>query len=136
MGRAGFGLVVNDKNDILLIRHDHGRRKGKWGLPGGRPKSGEGRRDAAIRETDKSVGIKFTTNRLYYENRHRAQVWLGKPKASWLPWNSKEPKDSRPGVSWFSIDKLPDDDSLAFAVDVRTVEKWASENSKSRRVRY
>ena len=34
------------------------------------------------------------------------------------------------------MDKLPDDDSLAFALDVRTVEKWASENPGSRRASY
>ena len=133
MGRAGFGLVVNDKNEILLIRHRGGRRKGKWGLPGGRPRRGEGREDAAIRETHKATGIKFTPDRLYYESRHRAKVWVGKPKTGWL---SNLSINLSRGASWFPIDKLPDDDSLAFALDVRTVEKWASENTGSRRASY
>ena len=133
MGRAGFGLVVNDKNEILLIRHSGGRRKGKWGLPGGRPRRGEGREDAAIRETHKATGIKFTPDRLYYENRHRAKVWIGKAKTGWL---SNLSINLSGGASWFPIDKLPDDDSLAFALDVRTVEKWASENTGSRRASY
>ena len=136
LDRVGFGLMVNHNNEILLVRQSRGRRKGKWGLPGGRPKSGESRRDAAIRETRKSTGVRFTTARLYYENRHRAEIWLGKPKTNWLPWNSNKSDYDRPGVKWFSICELPDDDSLAFAVDVRTVEKWASENPRSRRVRY
>ena len=80
MGRVGFGLVVNDKKEILLTRHDHGRRKGKWGLPGGRPRRNEGRKDAATREVRKTTGINFSADRLYYENRHRAKVWIGKPK--------------------------------------------------------
>ena len=126
LGRVGFGLVVNDKNEILLVQQKHGRRKGKWGLPGGRPKSGEGRRDAAIKETRKSTGITFTADRLYYENRHQARIWLGISRHG----------NTLPSASWFPIDELPDDDSLAFAVDVRTVEKWASENPGSRRVRY
>ena len=133
MGRVGFGLVVNDKNEILLIRHDHGGRKGRWGLPGGRPRRNEGRKDAATREIRKATGIKFSADRLYYENRHRAKVWTGKPKTGWLSSRSINLKDNS---SWFPIDKLPDDDSLAFALDVRTVEKWASENPGSCRVRY
>ena len=126
LGRVGFGLVVNDKNEILLIRQSHGRRKGKWSLPGGRPRSGERRRDAAIRETRRSTGITFTADRLYYENRHSAKIWLGRPGHG----------NTLPGSAWFPIHKLPDDDSLAFAMDVRTVEKWASENAGSRRVSY
>lgn len=126
LGRVGFGLVVNDNNEILLIRQVGGRRKGKWSLPGGRPQSGESRRDAAVRETRKSTGIRFTVDRLYYENRHSAKIWQGRPRYG----------NTLPGASWFPIDKLPGDDSLAFAIDVRTIEKWASENRGSRRVSY
>ena len=133
LGRVGFGLVVNDNNEILLIQQVSGRRKGKWSLPGGRPRPNEGRKDAAAREIRKATGISFSADRLYYENRHRAKVWIGKPKKGWLSNRSVNLKDN---ASWFPIDKLPDDDSLAFAVDVRTVEKWASENPGSRRVRY
>ena len=35
-----------------------------------------------------------------------------------------------PGGSLFP--DLPSDENLAFAVDVRTIEKWASENGGSR----
>ena len=93
----------------------------------------EGRQDAATREIRKAAGIKFAADRLYYENRHRAKVWIGKPKTGWLSNLSANLKDN---ASWFPIDKLPDDDSLAFAADVRTIEKWASENPASRRVSY
>ncbi len=136
MGRAGFGLVVNDKNEILLIRHSGGRRAGKWGLPGGRPKSGEGRRDTAIREVNKVAEIKIIADHLYYENSHRAKIWLGKSKGGLISWASTHLKGGHSKVSWFPIDRLPDDDSLAFAIDVRTIEKWASENPGSHRVRY
>ncbi|MCY4652042.1 MAG: NUDIX domain-containing protein, partial [Dehalococcoidia bacterium] len=133
LGKVGFGLVVNRKKEILLIRQGGGRRKDKWSLPGGRPRRNEGRQDAAVREIRNATGIKFSADRLYYENRHRAKVWIGKHKTGWLPNLSINLKAN---ASWFPIDKLPDDDSLAFAVDVRTVQKWASENPRSRRVSY
>ena len=136
MSRAGFVLVVSNKNEILLIQHGRGRRKGKWGLPGGVPRSKESRYDAAMRETHKATSVRFNIDRLYYENRHRAKVWIGKLKRSWSPWASNQPEGGQAKSRWFPIDELPDDDSLAFAVDVRTVEKWASENPGSRRVSY
>ena len=125
MDRAGFGLVVNNKDEILLVQRQRGSRAGKWSIPGGNAKSGEGHREAAVRETRNATGVHFTPDSLYLENRHRARVWLGRP-------------GSPPGKSfnsrWFPIDQLPDDDSLGFAIDVRTIEKWASEHIESRRL--
>ena len=134
MDRAGFGLVVNSKNEILLVRHGQGIRKGKWGLPGGRPKSKESRYDAVIRETHKVTGVNLRIIRLYYENRHSAKIWLGKPKGSLFSKFSNSSTGGSAESRWFPIDELPNDDSLAFAIDVRTVEKWASENPGSRHV--
>ena len=127
MVRAGFGLVVNDRREILLVQRSGGRRAGKWTLPGGNAKRGGSRRSAAVLETRRATGMEFTPERLYYENRHQAQIWLGKPPAI-LP--------GRFDGHWFPLDALPDDDSLAFAVDVRTIEKWAAENSGSGRTHH
>ena len=125
MGRAGFGLVLNDSNEVLLIQLKGGRRAGKWSLPGGNAERGKSRRSAAVTGTQKATGIEFTPERLYYENRHDAQIWLGSPPA-------RSPRNF--SGRWFPLAELPDDDSLAFAIDVRTIEKWASENSGSRRI--
>ncbi len=51
MVRAGFGLVVNDRKEVLLVQRSRSRRAGKWTLPGGNAKSGRSRRDAAVWET-------------------------------------------------------------------------------------
>ena len=126
MRRAGFALAANEKNEILLIQRKRGRRTGKWSLPGGNPQKGQSRLDAAVRESLKS-GAVFMPERLYYENRHQAKIWLGK-----LHSTEHDEIEGR----WFPVDKLPDDESLAFAVDVRTVEKWSSENNGSRRISY
>ena len=127
MDRAGFGLVVNGKGEILLAQRRGGQRAGKWSIPGGGTRSGERRMDAAIRETRNGTGIVFTPDRLYLQNRYRAKVWLGS-----LSSQRGMSSDSR----WFPIEELPDDDSLGFAIDVSTIEQWASENRGSRRVHY
>ena len=125
MHRAGFGLLVNQHNEVLLVQRQRGLRAGKWSLPGGNAESGERRKDAAIRETQQATGIALTAERLYLENRHHAQVWRGKPLL--------QLEDSFNG-HWFPVDALPNDDSLGFAIDVRTIEKWATENRGSRRI--
>ena len=127
MSRSGFALVVNDQNEVLLIQRRGGSRAGKWSLPGGNAADGRSRRDAAIRETQSATGIEFVPERLYYENRHQAQIWLGKPRLSLLHLIRGR---------WFSHERLPDDDSLGFAIDVRTVDRWTAENGGSSRISY
>ena len=146
MVRSGFGLVVNEGKAILLVRRKSGRRAGRWSLPGGNAERGRSRRSAAVYWTRQATGIEFTPERLYYQNRHDARIWLGRPPAPRKlsgPWfDGKQltsPKPTRRvqvSGRWFPLHELPDDDSLAFAIDVRTIEKWASENSESRRIHY
>ena len=138
LGRAGFGLVVNEGKAVLLIRRKSGRRAGKWSLPGGNAERGKSQRSAAVCGTRQATGIEFTPERLYYENRHDAQIWLGVHPLRLFSgrWFVDLFKSLLGHRRWFPLQELPDDDSLAFAIDVRTIEKWASENSGSRRVYY
>ena len=124
MRRAGYMLLENDGGEILLLRRKSGIRSGKWGLPGG-PAKGYARLVSAKYHTDKQAGIKFSVGRLFYRNRHSAKVWLGRVHGASLP-----PRGGR----WFPIDELPDDDSLAFGLDVRTIEKWAGGSPDSVRI--
>ena len=127
MSKAGFALVVNERNEVLLIQRKRRARAGKWSLPGGNAGNGRSRRDAAVWETQHATGVIFIPDRLYYENRYHAQIWLGSPHARLQgSFNGR----------WFPLDELPDDDSLGFAIDVRTIEKWAAENDGSGRIGY
>ena len=123
MTRAGFVLVVNDRSEILLTRRSGGNRAGKWTLPGDKTKKGESRSNAAKRGAYKATGVRVAIERLYYENRHSARIYLGKLKGDYFG-NS----DAR----WFPPYDLPADRDLAFAVDVRTIEKWARESRITR----
>ena len=127
MRRTGFAIIVNDWNEVLLIHRRRGARKAKWSLPGGYAARGQCRRDAAIKQTHTALGIKFDPERLYYENRHQAQIWLGRLRS---------PLPKLADARWFSTDKLPDDSCLAFAIDVRTIDKWAADNNVSCRICY
>ena len=126
MDKAGFLLVVNDRNEVLMRRRRSGRRAGRWSLPGGEPQPDRSRRDAAVYETRRASGVEVAVKRLYYENKHRAKIWLAAP--------IKSTEYLSNGVAWFPLEALPDDDSVAFAIDVRTIEKWASEHKGSRRI--
>ena len=148
MSRAGFGLVVNEGKAVLLIRRKSGRRAGKWSLPGGNAERGKSRWSAAVYWTRRATGIEFTPERLYYENRHGARIWLGGPPAprkvsgpwfdgkQWTKPARKIPRRVQVTGRWFPLHELPDDNSLAYAIDVRTIEKWASENNGSGRLHY
>lgn len=51
--KAGGGLVLNEKDEILLIF-----RKGKWDLPKGKLDKGERIEDCAVREIEEETGLK------------------------------------------------------------------------------
>ena len=132
---------MNNRNEVLLVQRARGPRAGKWSLPGGNVKHGRGRRDTAVRETLHATGIRFEPHRLYYENRHGARIWFGTPSSPvlrlgplTLPLQKPNGPPGNPNLQWFALDELPDDNDLGFAIDVRTVEKWAAENGVSRRV--
>ena len=124
MGRAGFMLLINDENEVLLMRRKTGRRSGYWSLPGG-PAITYARLVAATNLAEEQTGLECDVGRRFYHNRHSAKVWLGYSEGSTLA-----PRNGR----WFPLDALPDDDSLAYGLDVKTIEKWAAENPGSRRV--
>lgn len=119
MARAGFVLIVNNTNEILLIRRKGGLRPGKWSLPGDSARKGESRSSAAKRGAHKSASTKVAIEGMCYENRHKARIYLGNLQGNY---------SVKPGARWFPIHELPTDKDLAFAVDVRTIDKWASEN--------
>ena len=80
-----FGLVVNDKREILLIQRGYGKYKGKWSLPGGQKDKGESLKCAAVRETLEETGIRMTSDSLYYRNKIGSlETWRGRIKGGHL----------------------------------------------------
>ena len=70
-----FGLVVNERNEILMIQRGYGREKGQWSLPGGQRDKGESLRRTAVRETLEETGIRMSADELYYKSeRHSFEI--------------------------------------------------------------
>lgn len=77
---SAAAIVVNDKNELLLIR---GPRRG-WEMPGGQVEEGESIKDAAIRETFEESGIEIEITGFcgIYQNVSRGicnTLFTGKP---------------------------------------------------------
>lgn len=59
---AVYGIVENDKDEILLLKH---RDKGIWMFPGGQVELGENLIDALLRETREESNMDIAAERLY-----------------------------------------------------------------------
>lgn len=55
------GIVLNEKNEVLLIRHN----KGHWGFPKGHVEAGETEEQTAIREIKEETNIDVIINKDY-----------------------------------------------------------------------
>ena len=129
---GGFGLVVNNRKEILLIQRGYGRHKGKWSLPGGNQDRGETLKQTAIRETKEETNTRMSADELYYIRPGKTEVWRGRRLGGHLKIQKKECLDAK----WFQRDMLPHHTNLAFRFDKRCLDKWAVENPGSRRVHY
>ena len=59
---AVFGIVENDKNEILLLKH---RDKNAWMFPGGQVETGENLFDALLRETREEANMEIKIGKLF-----------------------------------------------------------------------
>jgi len=59
---AVFGVVENDRHEILLLKH---RDKGLWMFPGGQVEAGENLIDALLRETREESNMDVAVGRLF-----------------------------------------------------------------------
>lgn len=85
--KAGGGLVLNEKNEILLIF-----RKGKWDLPKGKLDKGELIEACAVREVEEETGLKnvklITPQQVTYHTYHEGTRFILK-EAYWYTMNVK-----------------------------------------------
>lgn len=51
------GVVFDDRGRLLLIQRLRDPGRGKWAVPGGKPRFGESLEDAVVRETREETGL-------------------------------------------------------------------------------
>ena len=109
-----FTIILNDRNEILLMRRQHtGFGDGGYSLPGGHVEKGERILDAARRETSEEVGIHIHNAEvvgvvhsdvdreyLHFSVASGPGEWSGQPQ-------NREP-DQRDLIGWFPITDYPD----------------------------
>lgn len=102
--------ILNDKNQVLLIKKKKGLGWGKYNGPGGKVEKGETPKDGVIREVWEEVGLKisdvedrgfleFVTDGLGFDQR--CYIFVSKKYSGKL----KETDEARP--HWVDISKIP-----------------------------
>ncbi|MBU1987240.1 class I tRNA ligase family protein, partial [Patescibacteria group bacterium] len=110
-GRGVGALILNNKNEILLIRRNEPNRKIAWALPGGKLEKNENFIDALKREMHEELGIKIKSSKQFsakpdilegmvFETVCYETKIIGEPKIM-VP-------DEIDKLEWFSLDNLPE----------------------------
>jgi len=111
--QAIFVICRNDKNEVLLERRENtGYLDGYWDFPSGHVETGEGLREAAIRELKEETDLdsliedmklvhieQFFVDEDYVNYTFHVRKFTGQPKIM-------EP-DKCGDLEWFAIDDLP-----------------------------
>ncbi|MFH0891531.1 MAG: isoleucine--tRNA ligase [Candidatus Falkowbacteria bacterium] len=112
-GRGVGAIIVNDKNEVLLIKRNEKNRRVTWALPGGKVEGKESFREALDREVKEELGVEVESarpvtgmpdimeGRLFETICYETKI-KGEPKVM-LP-------DEHEEVKWFSLDNLPEID--------------------------
>lgn len=105
------GVVLNDKNEVLLIKEN---ADGKWALPGGWADVVYSPKEVAVKETWEEAGVSTKAERLvavYFNERHNPpDYWSIYKFFVHCIWVEGEPKagDETSDAGYFSVDNLPE----------------------------
>ncbi|UCD04525.1 MAG: NUDIX hydrolase [Candidatus Woesearchaeota archaeon] len=59
------GIILNDKNEVLMVYGNRGLSKGFWNAPGGFVEFGEDPAESIVREVFEEIGYKVSVDRLF-----------------------------------------------------------------------
>jgi len=112
--QVGFGVyILNEKNELLLLKRKGTHGDGKWCPPGGHLEFGEsfdqGAKREAKEEVDVAVGdveVMGLTNDIFKkENKHYITIALSAKLKSGTPKIMESHAHS--DIGWFKLNKLP-----------------------------
>ncbi|TLY14933.1 MAG: NUDIX domain-containing protein, partial [Thaumarchaeota archaeon] len=107
---VGAGALIYKGNSVLLVKRNNEPNKGKWALPGGVVKVGEGVEDATVREVKEEMGLEIKLEGLlsvlddiHYDGKGRVMyhfvlvTYLASPQGGKVKLNSESDE-----YKWFS----------------------------------
>lgn len=112
------GFIVNDKNELLLLKRKKPPEAGYWNIPGGRVEFGETLEKAVAREvkeeTDLDVEVLsvlgFVNHIIKEENAHWVAIhFLCRIIDGQVKITEPEKHES---IEWFSLDSLPEKQTI------------------------
>lgn len=109
---VGVGaMIMNDKEEILLILRAKPPEINHWIFPGGKVDYGEKIETALRREIKEEIGVDIDVLKLVHVCDHIVDGMHWTPPAFLCKIRQGEPKlmeqDKHLGLEWFSINKLP-----------------------------
>ena len=129
---AAGGLVLNEKNDILMIF-----RRGKWDLPKGKLDEGEKIEDCAVREVMEETGLtQLDLGRLLVITQHTYfDQWIKKDVIKQTHWYLMKASLDQPlvpqttedieSIEWVSKSQLSERLENSYDTSVEVVSKLA-----------
>ena len=117
-------IIINDKNEVLLVRHN----KGHWDFPKGHVESGETEVETAIREVKEETNIDIEVDEEYrYSTKYSPKEDVIKEVIYFLARNISDNRQAQleevSEVKWFSIedaiDKITYDNSRDILIQLK-----------------
>jgi NADH pyrophosphatase NudC (nudix superfamily) len=122
-------IVINNKNEILLVKRKFAPSKGLWDLPGGFMELHENSEQAAIRELKEETHLNVSqikylgsTTGIYKYQGNKLTTIAMAYVAQVKNFNVKVGDDAK-DFYWFNIKKIPMD-QLAFKCIKWAINKW------------
>ena len=112
---VGVGIVVLDKDSVLLVRRGKPPRKGMWSLPGGIQEVGETVFEAARREVQEETGLEVeilglidVVDSIHLDDDERVQIHY--TLVDVLARGAGDPVagDDAAAAAWFDLGKIDD----------------------------
>jgi 8-oxo-dGTP diphosphatase len=109
----GVGVIIEEKNRVLLIQRRALHGAGSWSTPGGHLEYGESPEQCTIRETQEEVGIEIgnvrfvaITNDIFKESgKHYITIWMQADHLSGEPRIAAVNEVAE--VGWFNWESMP-----------------------------
>lgn len=133
---VGVGaVIINESNEILLLKRVKEPESGYWTIPGGTVEFGEKIEETIVREIEEEIGVKSAIIKLLGVTNHI----LPEEHTHWVapaflvkiiegtPRNMEPHSHSE--MKWFSIDKLPHNPTMTTSVALENYKIFLSEHN-------